>query len=85
MTVHAIYFTVGWGLWRDFQTTVGAEKMPLQPVQTHNVPRRTLVWLMEISQLSKPKSCLSGLPSLPWETKGESEFFWDHPQDDSLR
>lgn len=55
MTLHSVYF-IDSGLWKGLQTTVGLEKMPLRAVQGRTVPRRTSVWLMEISQLSKPKS-----------------------------
>lgn len=53
MTGHIIYFIVDSQLWKSFQTVVSLEKMSLQAMQTHSVPRWTSVWVMEISQLSK--------------------------------
>lgn len=50
-----LYFIIDSGLWKSFQTMVGLEKTPLQAVQTHSVPKPTSVWLVEISQRSKPR------------------------------
>lgn len=50
-----LYFIIDSRLWKSFQTMVSLEETPLQAVQTHSVPKPTSVWLMEISQQSKPR------------------------------
>lgn len=54
-TGHTIYCIIYSGLWKSIQTMMGHEKMPLCATRTHSVSKQTSVWLMEISQLSKPR------------------------------